>query len=90
MDEEKLEVMSGAALRWQAAEVQLRGVLTHATRGHLTCADRQRLAEATAQLVAVARLEEGLPVSVEVVRSVSSLEDALAMLEEESAEAEEH
>lgn len=91
MNEEMSEVMSGSALRWQVAETQLRGILLHAQRGHLTCMDRQRLAEATAHLVGVLRLEEGLSTSTETIRSSSgSLADDLqALLEEEAEEAEE-
>ena len=80
-------LMSGSALRAQAAEVQLRGVVTHSLRGHLTPGDRPALARATHALAMVARLEEGLPINVEVIRSATSLEDALAMLEQEAAEA---
>jgi hypothetical protein len=84
-------VFSGSALRVQAAETQLRGVLVHAQRGHLTPRDRLALAEATAHLVGVVRLEEGLSTSTETIRSSSgSLADDLqALLEEEAEEAEE-
>jgi hypothetical protein len=48
----------------------------------------ESVAQATALLVDAARLEEGLPTEVQVLRSVTALEDALAMLVEESQEAE--
>ena len=92
MDSDIELALSGSALRWHVAETQLRGILVHCQRGHLTCMDRQRLAEATAHLVSVLRLEEGLSTSTETIRSSSgSLADDLqALLEEEAEEAEEH
>jgi hypothetical protein len=47
------------------------------------------VAQATALLVDAARLEEGLPTEVQVLRSVTCIEDALRMLVEENQEAEE-
>ncbi len=71
---------------------QLEGLLTHLENGkHLTIYDRVEAAKATSALIMAARLEGGEPVDISVVRErFSSIEDALAMLQEESAEAEEH
>jgi hypothetical protein len=55
----------------------------------LTAADWLSVAQATALLCDTSRTEEGLPTEVSVIRSVSSLEDALAVLSEENQEAEE-
>jgi hypothetical protein len=41
------------------------------------------------RLADVSRTEQGLPTAISVVRSVSALEDALAMITEDTAEAEE-
>jgi hypothetical protein len=49
--------------------------------------ERDRLVRATALLVDAARLEEGLPGELGVVRLVTCIEDALQMLVEEAEEA---
>jgi hypothetical protein len=50
--------------------------------------ERDRLARATALLVDAARLEEGLPGEIGVVRSVTCIEDALQTLVGEAEGAE--
>ena len=51
--------------------------------------ERDRLVRATALLVDAARLEEGLPGEIRVVRSVTCVEDALQTLAGEAEGAEE-
>ena len=50
--------------------------------------DRLRLARATALLCDSARIEQGLPTEIGVVRSVTALEDTLQLLQEETEDAE--
>jgi hypothetical protein len=51
--------------------------------------DRLWLAQATALLCDSARIEQGLSTEIGVVRSVTTLEDALQLLQEETEDAEE-
>jgi hypothetical protein len=50
---------------------------------------RLMVAQATVLLLETSRVERGLPEEITVVRSVTCIEDALQMLQEERAEAEE-
>ena len=79
-------------LRARLIDTQMEGLLTHLTNGRgLTIHDRAEAAKATSALIMAARLEGGEPVDISVVREgFSSIEDALAMLQDEAAEAEEH
>ena len=79
-------------LRTKLIDTQLEGLLTHLMNGRgLTLHDRAEAAKATSALIIAARLEGGEPVDISVVREgFSSIEDALAMLQDEAAEAEEY
>lgn len=72
---------------------QLDALLGHVQRSEagesLTAQDRLHLAQATALLLEASRVEQGLPGEITVVRSVTCIEDALQMLQEERDEAEE-
>jgi hypothetical protein len=70
---------------------QQQGILEHVVDAgpRMSAGDRLALARATALLIDCDRLEAGKPTEVSVVRSVSSLEDALQVLIEDSEGAEE-
>ena len=78
-------------LRATLVREQLQALLGHVRRAgeSLTPQDRLRLSKATALLTGASRLEEGLPQEISVLRNVTSLEDALALITEEAEEAEE-
>jgi hypothetical protein len=78
-------------LRTELLQEQLQSLLGF-VRGageELNAQDRLHLARATALLVDSSRIEEGLPTEIGVVRNVTCLEDALQLLVEDAAEAEE-
>jgi hypothetical protein len=70
---------------------QVCALLGHVRRAgeSLTAQDRLHLAQATALLLETSRVEQGLPGEITVVRSVTCIEDALQMLQDERDEAEE-
>jgi hypothetical protein len=78
--------MSTEQLRSELVHEQLSALLGYVRSAgeRLNAQDRLRLARATALLVDAARLEEGPPGEIGVVRSVACIEDALQMLVEEA------
>lgn len=83
--------MSHEQLRVEIVHEQLEALLGDVRRAgeSLTARDRLHLAQATALLLETSRVEQGLPGEIIVVRSVTCIEDALMMLQEEREEAEE-
>jgi hypothetical protein len=83
--------VSTGELRTELVGDQLSSLLGYVRSAgeRLNSEDRLRLAQATALLVDAERVEQGLPTEIGVTRSVTSLEDALQLLSEETADAEE-